>query len=377
MHVNNYKPQTFEWILKLIDIPYVPREWNILRDRAYQKDHSKVGGSSVLGKYITKMKNLTQWQKYTYKDSEMLQKYGRDTSVAAIEERKKADEEFEQELKEKLSNGEISDAEYQTLTPTNAAQQTIMIPTSNEELLKDNGPQIGLREKQLMSEEEVPDRSKELTQQDKEYLVLKWGRMYTPQEWLDLQKNYQRMRKSFDIQDADTDNTLIVLCKTYLKMNQSLDQGDLEGYQKLARVYDQQRKSAKFTAAQNKNKDENIIDAAGVLTSEVERLGGKIKPIDLKIKRDLIDQQLEDMKKYTRDLVEQDKSLAREIEDYIKELRAKDAAKRDKEEAAARGQDAVQLTDKDLMELRQHEELQRMIDEQVQGGDQSGITRNS
>lgn len=377
MHVNNYKPQTFEWILKLIDIPYVPGEWNVLRDRAYQKDHSKVGGTSVLGKYITKMKNLTQWQKYTYKDSEMLQKYGRDTSVAAIEERKKADEEFEQELKEKLSNGEISDAEYQTLTPTNAAQQTIMIPTSNEELLQDNGPQIGLREKQLMSEEEIPDRSKELTQQDKEYLVLKWGRMYTPQEWLDLQKNYQRMRKSFDIQDADTENTLIVLCKTYLKMNQSLDQGDLEGYQKLARVYDQQRKSAKFTAAQNKNKDENIIDAAGVLTSEVERLGGKIKPIDLKIKRDLIDQQLEDMKKYTRDLVEQDKSLAREIEDYIKELRAKDAAKRDKEEAAARGQDVVQLTDKDLMELRQHEELQRMIDEQVQGGDQSGITRNS
>ena len=377
MHVNNYKPQTFEWILKLIDIPYVPGEWNVLRDRAYQKDHSKVGGTSVLGKYITKMKNLTQWQKYTYKDSEMLQKYGRDTSVAAIEERKKADEEFEQELKEKLSNGEISDAEYQTLTPTNAVQQTIMIPTSNEELLKDNGPQIGLREQQLMSQEEIPDRSKELTQQDKEYLVLKWGRMYTPQEWLDLQKNYQRMRKSFDIQDADTENTLIVLCKTYLKMNQSLDQGDLEGYQKLARVYDQQRKSAKFTAAQNKNKDENIIDAAGVLVSEVERLGGKIKPIDLKIKRDLIDQQLEDMKKYTRDLVEQDKSLAREIEDYIKELRAKDAAKRDKEEAAARGQDAVQLTDKDLMELRQHEELQRMIDEQVQGGDQSGITRNS
>lgn len=377
MHVNNYKPQTFEWILKLIDIPYVPGEWNVLRDRAYQKDHSKVGGTSVLGKYLTKMKNLTQWQKYTYKDSEMLQKYGRDTSVAAIEERQKADEEFEQELKEKLSNGEISDAEYQTLTPTNAAQQTIMIPTSNEELLKDNGPQVGLREKQLMSQEEIPDRSKELTQQDKEYLVLKWGRMYTPQEWLDLQKNYQRMRKSFDIQDADTDNTLIVLCKTYLKMNQSLDQGDLEGYQKLARVYDQQRKSAKFTAAQNKNKDENIIDAAGVLVSEVERLGGKIKPIDLKIKRDLIDQQLEDMQKYTRDLVEQDKSLAREIEDYIKELRAKDAAKRDKEAAAARGQDAVQLTDKDLMELRQHEELQRMIDEQVQGGDQSGITRNS
>lgn len=35
-------------------------------------------------------------------------------------------------------------------------------------------------------------------------------------------------------------------------MNQCIDQGDLEGYQKLARVSDTLRKSAKFTAAQNK-----------------------------------------------------------------------------------------------------------------------------
>ena len=48
--------------------------------------------------------------------------------------------------------------------------------------------------------------------------------------------------------------------------------------------------------------------------------------------------------------------IHKEIEDYIKELRAKDAAKRDKEEAAARGQDAVQLTDKDLMELLKQKE---------------------
>ena len=326
------------------------------------------------------MKNLTQWQQYTYKDSQMLQNYGRKTTAEEVEEQKKADEEFEQELKQKLANGEINDAEYQTLTPTNAANQ-ISIPTSNvqvvQESKKSKTKQDGFREQQLMAEDEIPDRSKELTQQDKQYLVLKWGRMYTPPEWLDLEKNYQRMRKSFDIQDADTDNTLIVLCKTYLKMNQSLDQGDLEGYQKLARVYDQERKSAKFTAAQNKNKDDNVIDAAGILVSEVERLGGKIPAVDLHIKRDIIDKQMEDMKRYTRDLVEQDKSLAREIEDYIKELRAKDAVRRDQEAAAARGQDTVQLTDKDLMQLRQHEENQRMIDKQVQEGDESGITRNS
>jgi len=60
------------------------------------------------------------------------------------------------------------------------------------------------------------------------------------------------MMESFDIQDADTRSTLILICKNNLKMNQAIDQGDLEGYQKLARVSDTLRKSAKFTAAQNK-----------------------------------------------------------------------------------------------------------------------------
>jgi hypothetical protein len=57
------------------------------------------------------------------------------------------------------------------------------------------------------------------------------------------------MTESFDIQDADTINTLKLICKTNLKMNQALDIGDLDGYQKLARVSESLRKSAKFTAA--------------------------------------------------------------------------------------------------------------------------------
>ena len=35
-------------------------------------------------------------------------------------------------------------------------------------------------------------------------------------------------------------------------MNQALDAGDIEGYQKLSKVSESLRKSAKFTAAQNK-----------------------------------------------------------------------------------------------------------------------------
>jgi hypothetical protein len=57
---------------------------------------------------------------------------------------------------------------------------------------------------------------------------------------------------SFDIHDADSKNTLIFICKTLLKMDQAINIGDVDGYQKLSRVYDTLRKSMHITAAQNK-----------------------------------------------------------------------------------------------------------------------------
>jgi len=98
----------------------------------------------------------------------------------------------------------------------------------------------------------LPDPASELTQEDKVYLAMKWGRTYQMSELVELERNYNEMMNSFDIQDADTINTLILICKTNLKMNQAIDCGDMDGYQKLTRVYDSLRKSAKFTAAQKK-----------------------------------------------------------------------------------------------------------------------------
>ena len=73
---------------------------------------------------------------------------------------------------------------------------------------------------------------------------------------IELEKKYTEMTQSFDIQDADTKNTLVLLCKTDLKMNQAIDAGDIEGFQKLSKVSEGLRKSAKFTAAQNKETKE-------------------------------------------------------------------------------------------------------------------------
>jgi len=59
---------------------------------------------------------------------------------------------------------------------------------------------------------------------------------------------------SFDIQGAARIDTLKMICKTSLKMNEAIDSGDIDAYQKLSRVYDSLMKSAKFTEAQNKDK---------------------------------------------------------------------------------------------------------------------------
>ena len=62
-HVDAFNEETFLWLLEKMDLPYIPAEWNILRDRIYEKDPSKLKSSSVFGRYLSKMK-LKQWKQY-------------------------------------------------------------------------------------------------------------------------------------------------------------------------------------------------------------------------------------------------------------------------------------------------------------------------
>ena len=55
-----------------MDVPYIPTEWNVLRDKAFAKDPYKMNGMSVIGKYLAKMK-LKQWSKYGYADTKKIQ----------------------------------------------------------------------------------------------------------------------------------------------------------------------------------------------------------------------------------------------------------------------------------------------------------------
>ena len=68
-------------------------------------------------------------------------------------------------------------------------------------------------------EPQEPDIDFDLTDEDKLYLRLKWGKHYRPEEWVRLEQMYNEMMESYDIQTAGHIDTLKLLCKTSLKAN--------------------------------------------------------------------------------------------------------------------------------------------------------------
>ena len=344
MHVNNFNPDTFLWILEKADVPYIPQEWNVLRDRAYAKNPQKMNGMSVIGKYLSKMK-LKQWKNYTWKDSEKLQEQRRKLDEMKLEQ----DQAEADRVREQFENGEISQAQYRTLVNTQYQKEHQYAIPFVDPIGQDNA----FNEKDFLPQEQMPDLSAQLTLEEKQRLALKWGRTYKISEWVELQKKYTEMMNSFDIQDADSRNTLIFICKTYLKMNQAIDIGDVEGYQKLSRVYDQLRKSAKFTAAQNKQEKTDFIDSIGQLVAYCQKNGGQIPRYEIKTPYDIVDKIINDLKEYTRNLIYEDTALARQIQDYIKSANAAAAKKRDRAQAKEKGLDAPELSDEDILSFKQ------------------------
>lgn len=360
MHINNFEPNTFLWALEKMDVPYVPEEWNILRDKAYAKDPYKMNGMSVFGKYLSKMR-LKQWKDYSWTDTEKIAQEKEEKTQKDLEQQKK----FEESMKQQLEKGEISEAEYKTMvsTPTQNAELAVKAPKN--EIGTDNF----YDENNFISEDELIDPAAELTQEDKIYLAMKWGRLYKPNEWVELEKKYEEMTSSFDIQDSDTTGTLILICKTYLKMNQAIDCGDMDGYQKLSRVYDSLRKSAKFTAAQNKEVKSDFVDCIGEMVAYCEKNGGQIPRMKIDAPNDIVDKVIMDLKEYTRSLIYDDKSLAQQIENYIKQRENADAMKKDREEAKEKGYNQIEIKDRDYQAYFENIAKEKEEDEKIYIGE--------
>ena len=301
MHVDNFNPDTYLWILQECDVPYVPEEWNKLL-ATYGKDRAKLTGTTILGRYLSKMK-LKQWRDYRWKDTEFLQ----EVANKRIEETMK---------RQGYEAAEIAMAIQQACVPIpqgelEAPPPPVAAPSNDEE---DYFAQINGGHDDFVDD---------LTEEDKTYLRLKWGKTYKPEEWVKLEQLYEEMMASYDIQGAGHIDTLKLICKTSLKANQLIDIGDIEGFQKMSKVYNDLMKSGKFTAAQNKAESGEFVDSIGELIEMCEKQG-YIERYYIESPKDRVDLTIADMQRYTRTLVEEETNLTLMVEKALRDIEKED-----------------------------------------------------
>lgn len=364
MHVDAFDPSTFTWLLQKLDVPYIPQEWNaVIENKMAKKPDKPLSHSAVFGSYLSKTK-LKQWKDYYWADNERIQELFFQKEAAASAERAELDAMYQ----EQYETGQISEAQYKTLTSPKARNDQMM------NMLSAQGPYLGednpYDENNFMDDSKLPDPATALTQEDKVYLAMKWGKLYKPNEWVELEKDYAKMKESFDIQDADSENTLILLCKTNLKANQAIDCGDIEGFQKLSKVSESLRKSAKFTAAQNKEQKGDFVDSIGQLIAICER-DGFIPRFATDIPQDKVDMTLRDMNEYVRKLVTQDLGFGQQIEDSLKKIMLQNEMNREADaRQAEEGDDydpyaPTELNDEDIVDYYDEIMNQRISDKNI------------
>ena len=338
MHVDNWNPDTYLWILQEADVPYVPKEWQSLMMK-YATNPSEVTGTTILGRYLSKMK-LKQYKDTRWKDTERLQEL-EDAKLEQTMKRQGYDAVQIMEAKEK---GRVFTMPDKPLEEP-VYEDTTIVP-QEDYFAQQNGPEEDL----------------DLTEEDRTYLRLKWGKSYKPEEWVKLEQLYEEMMASYDIQGAGHKDTLKLICKTSLKANQLIDIGDIEGFQKMSKVYDSLMKSGKFTAAQNKSESSGEFDSISELVEMCER-EGFIPRYYTEGPMDKVDETLNDLKNYTHTLVTEEMNLGNLIEAAVKNMVDQENREEDEDIEDIDNLDEEVLKDEDFIEHNQFLEDESDLDE--------------
>lgn len=349
MHVNNWEPDTFLWILQEANVPYVEHKWNELI-RTYCQNPDKVTGTTVLGRYLSQMK-LNQFKNETWESTERLNEKYRQETMQALEGTTFSEEEKEQVLKGGLDAAPEWNA-------TDAEKQIKDRTPQQADNLQPYDPSMDYDQDDLLILED-------LTDEDRKYLLLKWGK-YRPSEWVKLEQLYKEMEQSYDIQLAGHKDTLKLACKASLRANALMDMGDMEGAKKAVSMYDTLMKSGNFTALQNKEDNGEAIDSIGELALLCEKEEGFIPEYyTADMVNDHVDETLRDLKLYTRNLVEKEQGLGDLIESALKAMKADD----EKEDLLDVDEDSIESLEqeiqRDLMTYDDYEEQQEFIEEQI------------
>ena len=371
MHVDNFDPKTFTWILQEIDVPYIPDEWNQLLAR-YGRDKSKLTGTTILGRYLAKMK-LKQFKDFHWKDNDFLRELNNSKIKETMERQGYSAQEIAETIQKStfsIPDGNVEIPIYDDYMEVNNPSGTangrsdpIRAPDieGSSADFAEGGPVLpdfsaAVQPGALFNDEEDDDL--DLSEDDIKFLRLKWGRVYRPSEWVQLEQLYNEMTTSYDIQSAGDINTLKLMCKTSLKANQLLDLGDVDGAQKMSKVYNEMMRSGKWTAAQNKTSETEVVDSIGELVAMCEK-DGFIPRFYVDGPQDKVDRVIQDMQIFTRQLVTDELGLGNLIENSIKNL---EKEKESIEAAANAGENNETAEEDKLFDYNNTEELLSLDD---------------
>lgn len=360
-HVDNFDPETYLWILQECDVPYIPNKWNDTLAK-WGKDKSKLTGTTIIGRYLSAIK-LKPYDKFRWKDNEYIQQLEAEKIETAMKRQGYSAGEIAQSIAtgiKPIPAAMVEKPDFDALDAKEAEERAVLEAQAAEQ------------EDYFQQQAQIIEDNLDLTDEDKKYLYIKWGKAYKPEEWVALEQLYNDMMNSYDIQSAGDINTLKLACKTSLKANQLLDMGDIEAAQKTTKMYNDLMKSGKWTAAQNKVESEEDINSIGELVALCERQGF-IPKYYTDGPQDKVDRTIEDMQRYTHNLITEETNLSLLVERAAKQMveeeeriaAAAHASEESEEDKLFDYDDNPIISDDDISELDDFIESEHLEDEEV------------
>jgi hypothetical protein len=152
---------------------------------------------------------------------------------------------------------------------------------------------------ELMEELETENGKIEMSKD----LIIKYGAGYSNREYLEMEKFYQDMEISHDINTPQLKKQLKLLCQIQILMDRALQEGDHTAFKNYNDRYEKILDSSGFKPKDRKSSDESVgIRNFSTIFEEVEKRG-YVEPKPVEEKMDIVDVAILSILNYTRQLV--------------------------------------------------------------------------
>lgn len=147
-----------------------------------------------------------------------------------------------------------------------------------------------------------------------------WGSGYSNEEYKKLSIFYKDMENSYEIETASHKDYLKKICIVSLKMEQALADNQINQFKALSDVYDKLMRSAKFTAVQR-----SAADRTGGMNTfseffEFIEKEGFIPRFHTDEPKDIVDETIDNLMKYTRNLILGDPNIGVLVETALSKI---------------------------------------------------------